>query len=60
MARGRERSVSIFTLLHLVFHRCKQAEDGIKEEEEKEDTMGGKNIPKDYFLIPVFCKPELF
>lgn len=40
MASGRERSVSIFTLLHLVFHRRKPVEDGIKGKKK----TGKKNI----------------
>lgn len=58
MACGRERSVSIFTLLHLVFHRHKPVEDGIKGNKE---NGGEKHIPKKHFIfIHVFCKPELF
>lgn len=31
MASGRERSESIYTLLHLAFHRCKPVERGKKK-----------------------------
>lgn len=55
MASGRERSVSIFTLLHLAFHRRKPIEDGIKG---KKKTGGGEHIPT--FFLFTFCKPELF
>lgn len=37
MASGRERSESIFTLFHLVFHRCEPVEYGIKEKEDRSE-----------------------
>lgn len=55
MASRRERSASIFTL-HLVFHRRKPAEDGIKE---KTEDGGGGNIPT-FFYFFYSCEPELF
>lgn len=56
MASGRERSMSIFTLLHLVFH--KPVEDGRKDKKKKRGEGGG-NISQRFF-IHMLCKPELF
>lgn len=51
MASGRERSVSIYTLLHLVFHRRKPVEAGIKgKKKKKEEDWKGGNITQHSFL----------
>lgn len=44
MASGRERSESIYTLLHLAFHRCKPVERG------KKKKRGGSGLSHCLFL----------
>lgn len=43
MSSGREWSVSIYTLLHLGFHRHKPSEEGIKGK-EKEYARGDSHV----------------
>lgn len=51
MASGRERSVSIYTLLHLVFHRRKPVEAGIKDKKRRRRLEGGGHYPTFIFVF---------
>lgn len=54
MASGRERSMSIYTFLHLVFQRRQPVENGTKEKiTEREE----KDIPtlKSHMLVCLLC-----
>ncbi len=57
MACGRERSVSIFTLLHLAFRRRKPVEDGIKGEKKKK---GGEKTYPNPFLFTCSASQNCF
>lgn len=61
MASGRERSVSIYTLLHLVFHvsQLKQ-EKRVEKKRRKKKTGKRGTYPDIHFCIHVFFTPEPF